>query len=352
MEYLYIGVIIFLILVIVSLFIYTLKSKNNTNETEKLKLYLKDEYNNLKIEMLKLVNESSKFSQTELFKNINNQFETITNKVNTNINESFKKTDQTFVNVVERLTKIDEQNKNINKLSTEVLTLNNILTDKSTRGTFGEVQLNKLLESVLGKNKELYEIQKTLSNNKKADAVIYAPKPLGMISIDSKFPLENYQKMIDHNLTKEEQDKHKKLFNGDLKKHIKDIKDKYIITNETANQAIMFIPAESIYLELVSNYIEVINYAYNNNIWITSPTTLISTLTIIETVNNSVKQNEQTSLLVEELKYLANEFRKYKERWEQITRRIEGLNKDINELNITNNYIYNKFKEIEQGKLD
>ena len=352
MEYLYIGVIALLIVVLLLLVVYIVKATNKNNDEENLKLYLKDEYNKLKIEILKLVNESSHFSQTELFKNINNQFETITNKVNTNINESFKKTDQTFVNVVERLTKIDEQNKNINKLSSEVLTLNNILTDKSTRGTFGEVQLNKLLESVLGKNKELYEIQKTLSNNKKADAVIYAPKPLGMISIDSKFPLENYQKMIDHNLTKEEQDKHKKLFNGDLKKHIKDIKDKYIITNETANQAIMFIPAESIYLELVSNYIEVINYAYNNNIWITSPTTLISTLTIIETVNNSVKQNEQTSLLVEELKYLANEFRKYKERWEQITRRIEGLNKDINELNITNNYIYNKFKEIEQGKLD
>jgi len=352
MEYIYIGLIVLLIIIVVVLFIVLLKNTNKTNNDENLKLYLKDEYNNLKIEMLKLVNESSQFSQTELFKNINNQFETITNKVNTNINDSFKKTDQTFVNVVERLTKIDEQNKNINKLSAEVLTLNNILTDKSSRGTFGEVQLNKLLESVLGNNSQLYETQKTLSNNKKADAVIYAPKPLGMIAVDSKFPLENYQKMIDHNLTKEEQEKHKRLFNTDLKKHINDIKDKYIVTNETANQAIMFIPAEAIYLEIVSNYIEIINYAYQNNIWLTSPTTLISTLTIIETVNNSVKQNEQTTLLVEELKYLANEFRKYKERWEQLTRRIEGLNKDISDINITNNYIYNKFKEIEQGKLD
>src|SRR5690554_323794 len=351
MEYLYIGVIALLIVVLLLLVVYIVKATNKNNDEENLKLYLKDEYNKLKIEILKLVNESSHFSQTELFKNINNQFETITNKVNTNINESFKKTDQTFVNVVERLTKIDEQNKNINKLSSEVLTLNNILTDKSTRGTFGEVQLNKLLESVLGNNKQLYETQKTLSNNKIVDAVIYAPKPLGMIGIDSKFPLENYQKMIDHNLIKEEKEKHQKLFSGDLKKHIKDIKDKYIVTNETANQAIMFIPAEAIYLEIVSNYIEIINYAYQNNVWLTSPTTLISTLTIIETVNNSVKQNEQTTLLVEELKYLANEFRKYKERWEQIARRIEGLNKDINELNITNNFIYNKFKEIEQGKL-
>ena len=187
MDYLYKWYYYLLILVVIILFTYTLKSKNNNNETEKLKLYLKEEYNNLKIEMLKLVNESSQFSQTELFKTINNQFETITNKVNTNINESFKKTDRTFVNVVERLTKIDEQNKNINKLSNEVLKLNNILTDKSSRGTFWEVQLNKLLESVLGKNKQLYETQKTLSNNKIVDAVIYAPKPLGMIAVDSKF---------------------------------------------------------------------------------------------------------------------------------------------------------------------
>lgn len=341
-----------LVLICLALLLVIILRKKPQDKTDEIKNFLKDENNNLKLEVLKLLNDSNNSSNTEMFKSINTQFEFITNNVNNKITESFKKTDQTFVNVVERLTKIDEQNKNINKLSTEVLSLNNILTDKLTRGTFGEVQLYKILESTLGNNKNLFETQKKLSNNKIPDALVYAPKPLGKIAIDSKFPLENYQRYIDPTITKEEKDKYYKLFKSDLKEKIKDISEKYIIENETANQAIMFIPAEAIYLEVIQNHFEIINLAYESNVWITSPTTLIASLTVIEAVSNSVRQNEQTTLLVEELKYLANEFRKFKERSDNIVRRVEGLNKDINELNITNNYIYNKFLEIEKGKLD
>lgn len=341
-----------LVLICLALLLVIILRKKPQDKTDEIKNFLKDENNNLKLEVLKLLNDSNNSNNTEMFKSLNTQFEFITNNVNNKITESFKKTDQTFVNVVERLAKIDEQNKNINKLSTEVLSLNNILTDKLTRGTFGEVQLYKILESTLGNNKSLFETQKKLSNNKIPDALVYAPKPLGKIAIDSKFPLENYQRYIDSTITKEEKDKYYKLFKSDLKEKIKDISEKYIIENETANQAIMFIPAEAIYLEVIQNHFEIINLAYESNVWITSPTTLIASLTVIEAVSNSVRQNEQTTLLVEELKYLANEFRKFKERSDNIVRRVEGLSKDINELNITNNYIYNKFLEIEKGKLD
>lgn len=349
-EYIYLTIIGLLVVVVVLILIINKDSKLKQNQ--KLEQLMNDHNNNLKFEILKVINESSHVSQTELFKSINNQFEVITNKVNTSINQSFKKTDETFVGVAERLAKIDEHNKNITNLASEVLTLNNILTDKQTRGIFGEIQLNKILEAVLGKNKELYELQKTLSNKRIVDAIIYAPEPLGSISIDSKFPLESYQKMTDHNLTKEEQERYKKQFSRDLKTHVNNIKERYIITNETANQAIMFIPAEAIFLEIVTNFNDIINYAYENNVWLASPTTLISSLSLIETVSNSIKQNEQTTLLVDELKYLANEFRKYMERFEKIKNRVSGLTKDIDELNITTNIIFNKFKDIEAGKLD
>lgn len=349
-EYIYLTIIGLLVVVVVLILIINKDSKLKQNQ--KLEQLMNDHNNNLKFEILKVINESSHVSQTELFKSINNQFEVITNKVNTSINQSFKKTDETFVGVAERLAKIDEHNKNITNLASEVLTLNNILTDKQTRGIFGEIQLNKILEAVLGKNKELYELQKTLSNKRIVDAIIYAPEPLGSISIDSKFPLESYQKMTDHNLTKEEQERYKKQFSRDLKTHVNNIKERYIITNETANQAIMFIPAEAIFLEIVTNFNDIINYAYENKVWLASPTTLISSLSLIETVSNSIKQNEQTTLLVDELKYLANEFRKYMERFEKIKNRVSGLTKDIDELNITTNIIFNKFKDIEAGKLD
>jgi len=310
----------------------------------------KDELNQLKIELLKLLNESNMKGQSEIFKSIDTKFDSINKNVNETINKSFKKTDETFVNVVERLTKIDEQNKNITKLSSEVLSLNNLLTDKLSRGTFGEVQLYKLLEAVFGNNDLLYETQKKLPNGTIPDAIIHAPKPLGSIVIDSKFPLENYKRYIDPNITKEEKRRYSNIFNTDLKKHIRDISEKYIINDYTANQAIMFIPAESIYLEVVSNHYEIISYAYDNNVWITSPTTLISSLTVIEAVSNSVRQSEDAKTLIKELKYLSNEFRKFKERSDNISKRINQLKDDMDELNITNNYLYNRFKEIEEGK--
>lgn len=347
MPNIYFYIIITLLCLILIYMFISNAWKNKRNEMIK-----KEQLNEVKIELLKLFNETNIKGQSEIVKSIDSKFDFINKNVSETITKSFKKTDETFVNVVERLTKIDEQNKNITKLSTEVLSLNNILTDKLTRGTFGEVQLYKLLEAVYGNNNLLYETQKKLPNGTIPDAIVHAPKPLGSIVIDSKFPLENYKRYMDPNISKEEKRRYKNIFNTDLKKHIKDISNKYIVGGYTANQAIMFIPAESIYLEVVSNHYEVINYAYENNVWITSPTTLISSLTVIEAVSNSVRQTEQTDLLIKELKYLANEFRKFKERSDNVSKRILKLKEDMDDLNITNNYIYNKFKEIEEGKLD
>lgn len=353
MPEIYLIIIIgFLILVVLLLVLVLVFKKPEKVDGNSDLLAKKTEDYEFKMEVLKLINESNQSNQSKLFSSIDEKFSHINKSVNSNISESFKKTDETFVNVVERLTKIDEQNKNINNLSKEVLSLNNILTDKLTRGTFGEVQLYKLLEATLGNNKSLYETQTKLSNGRIPDALIYAPKPLGKIAIDSKFPLENYQRLIDPTNTKQEKERLTKLFITDLKTHIKDINSKYIISGETANQAIMFIPAESIYLEVVSNQMEIINFAYSNNVWITSPTTLIASLTVIEAVSNSVRQNEQTNLLIEELKYLSTEFKRYKDRSDSLNNRIEGLYKDMNDLMITNNKIYKRFSEIEQGKLD
>jgi|SRR5690554_363393 len=342
-----IGILIISLIVVLIVFIN--KPKDNF---DLLKQYLKAENSEFQLQVLKLLGEQTNSQQSELLKNITNQFEFISRDVNSKINDNFKKTDQTFVSVVERLTKIDEQNKNITNLSKEVLTLNQILTNKSTRGTFGEVQLYQLLEASFGKNKQMYTTQTRLSNGKIPDATIFAPKPLGNINIDAKFPLDNYQKYQDNNLSKEEVDKYVKLFKNDLKNHIKTISEKYIINGETASYAIMFIPAETIYLEIVNNHFEIINYGYEANVFITSPTTLIASLSVIEAVSTSVRQNEQTHLLVDELKYLANEFRKYKDRSDALENRLKGLVKDFDDLLITNRFIYKRFIEIEQGKID
>ncbi|VEU79948.1 DNA recombination protein RmuC [Haploplasma axanthum] len=366
-EYVILGFLVLVILLLVLLIFKGKRNDNNSNDLidkqkdiqTQLKLYLKDEYSDLKLDLLKLVNESNEKNKNNLLefreimvKKIDDQLKNINDKVDNRLGEGFKKTQETFVNVVERLTKIDEAQKNIEKLSGEVFSLNNILTDKKTRGTFGEIQLHHLLNAVLGDNDELYQEQKQLSNGNIADVIIYAPKPLGSIIVDSKFPLNSYQNMYDKNLSSSDQILAIKQFKNDIKKHIDDISKKYIIINETSDQAIMFIPAEAIFAEIISNHSDLIDYSNKKKVWLVSPTTLISTLTIIQTIVKNMERDKQARLIVEELKLLAIEFNRYAERWSKLERTADTLTKDIKDVNVTTNKISNKFKLIEEGKLN
>ena len=203
----------------------------------------------------------------------------INNKVNSRIDENFSKTNKTFIDVLERLSKIDEAQKKIDNLSLDIISLENVLTDKKTRGIFGEVNLYNILKNVFGeRNDKVYRKQYKLSNGYIADSVIFAPKPLGTIAVDSKFPLENYRIMVDKKKSDEERTIAYKKFKSDVKKHIDDISYKYIIENETSNQAMMFIPAEAIFAEINAYHSDLIEYAYKKRVWLVSPTTLISTL--------------------------------------------------------------------------
>lgn len=364
MEYIILSI---LAIVLILLIVLIVKSKK-TNEADsidqnqiqyELKLYLNKEYGELKLALAKLVSESNDKNKDNLIafqdvilKKVDEQLININKKVDERLEGGFKKSQETFVSVVERLTKIDEAQKNIEKLSTEVFSLNNILTDKKTRGTFGEIQLHHIIYAVLGENKQLYKEQSKLSNGTIADVIIHAPKPLGNIVIDSKFPLNSYQNMYDGTLSDFDRQRAVKTFKDDIKKHINDISSKYIIANETAEQAIMFIPAEAIFSEIVSNHNDLVDYSNSRKVWFASPTTLISTLTIIQTLVKNMERDAQAKEIVEELKLLAVEFTRYATRWEKLERTADTLTKDIKEVNITTTKISSKFKDIEEGKLD
>lgn len=367
MHYIIIGLLSLLLITIIILslvIIKKLKSRDNDfikqkdNESD-LKLYLKDEYNELKMTLLKLLNESTEKNKVNLieFKDsimnkVDLQLKSINDKVETRLGDGFKSTQETFVKVVERLAKIDEAQKNIEKLSGEVFSLNNILTDKKTRGTFGEIQLHQLIYAVLGDNDKLYQEQKKLSNGKIADVIVHAPKPLGSIVIDSKFPLNSYQKMFEGTVSEHERKISNKQFKEDVKKHIKDIKEKYIIDGQTSDQAIMFIPAEAVFSEIIGNHPDLVEESNKNKVWLVSPTTLISTLTIIQTIVKNMERDKQSKLIVEELKSLAIEFDRYIERWAKLERTAESLTSDIKNVTVTTEKISKKFKSIEEGKLD
>ena len=341
-----IVIIVLLVILIVLTIISLMKNINESHITErlgKLEVNMIKEMGEFKSDLNKNMNED--------FSKLNEQVEKrllmINEKVNERLDQNFEKTNKTFMNVIERLSKIDEAQKKIETLSTDIVDLQSILTDKKTRGIFGEVNLKHVLVSVFGeKNDNIYKLQYTLSNGYIADSVLFAPEPLGTICIDSKFPLEHYELMVDKKLTQEARDAAEKMFKQDMKKHIDAISSKYIIPGETTDQAILFLPAEAIFAEVNAYHNDVIEYAYRKHVWITSPTTLISTLTVIEMIIKNMERDKYTSIIHEELNKLGLEFARYKERWDKLSRSIQAVNKDVENINITSDKITKKFETI------
>ena len=348
-------IIILLVITIILLIINLIRNKNekinNADITERLgkfELSMMKELNGFKDNL----NTSLKTDFNELNTSVEKRLLLINEKVNERLDQNFEKTNKTFNSVIERLSKIDEAQKKIENLSYAIVSLESILTDKKSRGIFGEVNLHHILASVFGeKNDSIYRMQYTLSTGTIADSVLFAPEPLGTIAIDSKFPLENYQNMVDHNNTKAERAYYEKLFKADIKKHIDAIATKYIIPSETTDGAILFLPAEAIFAEINAYHQDVINYAYKRKVWITSPTTLISTLTVIEMIIKNIERDKYTQVIHEELKKLGIEFSRYKERWDKLSRSIQTVNKDVESFNITTDKITKKFDAINSVEL-
>ena len=352
LDYIIIGL---LVIVIILIIISIVKNINEANITERL--------GKLETEVVKELNTF----QTSLSKNLSDDFDKqsekieyrlrlINDKVNERLDENFEKTNKTFTSVLERLSKIDEAQKKIDTLSTDIVSLQSILTDKKTRGIFGEVNLKHILSNVFGeKNDSIYRLQYTLSTGVIADCVVFAPEPLGTIAIDSKFPLEHYQMMVDKKIAPPMRSNYEKMFKQDMKKHIDAISSKYIIPGETTDQAILFLPAEAIFAEVNAYHPDIIEYAYKKRVWITSPTTLISTLTVIEMIIKNMERDKYTSVIHEELNKLGLEFARYKERWDKLARSIQTVNKDVENVSITTDKISRKFDSInrvEVGRIE
>ncbi len=346
-DYIIIGLLVVTIILLIIVIVKNKKEKMNENDMiERLgrfEVNINKEINDFNKELMSNINDKFDVLNTKIEDKLNK----INDKVNERLDQNFEKTNKTFSNILERLSKIDEAQKKIETLSTDIVSLESILTDKKTRGIFGEVNLNHILISVFGeKNDKIYQLQYTLPNGTIADSILFAPEPLGTICIDSKLPLENYQMMVDRKLSSAERESHEKLFKADMKKHIDAISEKYIIPGETTDQAILFLPAEAIFAEVNAYHSDIIEYAYKKHVWITSPTTLISTLTVIEMIIKNMERDKYTSIIHEELNKLGLEFSRYKERWDKLARSIQTVNKDVENISVTSEKISKKFETI------
>ena len=281
---------------------------------------------------------------------IRHQLQNLTTQVNHKLTEGFEKTSTTFTDVMRRLTIIDEAQKKINELSTHVVSLQDVLVDKKARGAFGEVQLSNLISNMIPANH--YQLQYTLSNQKRADCILFLPEPTGNVVIDAKFPLETYQRLINIEPASSERKSLQQQFRQDIQKHIKDIAEKYIISGETSDGAVMFIPAESIFAEIHANYPDLIELSHKHKVWLTSPSTLMAVLTTARSVLKDDATRKQVHIIQKHLAALSGDFQRFEKRIDKLSRHIHQAHQDIDEVNTSAKKITRNFQKIESVELD
>jgi DNA recombination protein RmuC len=281
---------------------------------------------------------------------IDARLDAISNRVNERLDEGFKKTNETFVNVMQRLATIDEAQKKIETLTGSVVSLQELLGNKQSRGAFGEVQLEALVRNVLPP--AAFVLQYTLSTGARVDCVLRLPDPTGLVCVDSKFPLTNYHRMFEPDVNDVDRSLAQRQFRADVRKHIDDISTKYIVPNETSDGAVMFVPAEAVFAEIHAYHAEVVDYANQKRVWIVSPTTLMAVLNTARAVLKDVETRKQIHVIKEALARLAVEFGRFDERLRDLARHVRQAHEDVEKIQVTGGKISQQFQKIEAAELD
>ncbi len=296
---------------------------------------------------LRLVTAQINATVEGLTKSTDKRLEEIGGKVSERLDEGFKKTNETFVNVMARLATIDEAQKKIDGLTTNVVSLQQLLGDKRSRGALGERQLEDIIKNALPES--VYEFQYTFSSGKvRADCVLKLPAPTGMIAVDSKFPLESYERMFVEGPERVSAS----VFKTSVKKHVDDIADKYIVQGETGDGAVMFIPAEAVFAEIHGNHRDLIDYAAARHVWLVSPTTLMAVLNTARVVLKDVETRKQIHIIQDELGKLGADFGRFQARMDDLAKHIGQAQKDVEQVHISSRKISERFQKIEKAELD
>jgi DNA recombination protein RmuC len=284
-----------------------------------------------------------------LTKTTENRLKEISKEVDKQLSVGFEKTTATFTDILKRLTIIDQAQKKITELSHNVVNLQEVLTDKRSRGAFGEVQLANLIKNMLPPKH--YSFQHTLSNNKRVDCLLFLPDPTGNIAIDAKFPLENYRKIQQYKDDEQQRKKAESLFKDDIKKHISDIANKYIIPNETANGAILFLPAEAIFADIHAYHPDLVEYAQHKCVWLVSPTTMMAIITTAKAVLKDEATRQQVHLIQKHLVALSKDFSRFQKRMDNLAKHIDQAQEDVSLVHKSSQKISSRFSKIEQVEL-
>jgi DNA recombination protein RmuC len=281
---------------------------------------------------LQTVSEAQAKAQLSMINMMEERLAKVQIQMTENLSHSSRRTAQSLGDLQQRLATIDKAQEKITKLSGDVLSLQDILSNKQTRGAFGEIQLTDIVSKALPSDG--FQLQATLSNSKRADCLIKLPNPPGPIVIDSKFPLEAYEALRNAS-SDSETSSAVRLFRTSVRKHIKDIAEKYIIEGETADGAILFLPSEAVYAELHANFSDLVREGFSARVWIVSPTTCMATLNTMRAILKDARMREQAGAIRNELTLLYHDVDRLGVRVESLDRHFNQAAKDISDIKIS-----------------
>lgn len=293
---------------------------------------------------LRINNESLDGNFKLLENQVSERLNKITEKVEDKLSGGFDKSNDIYIKILTKIELIEEAQNKIEDLSKNVVDLQSVLTDKQSRGAWGEVQLEQIIGNSFPRSN--YEKQYKLSNDCKVDFLLRIPDPSFDICVDSKFPFENYKKMVSETI-KEIKIKHTKQFKIDVKKHIDDIAKKYIIIGETADYALMFLPAEAVFSEIHSYHYDLVEYAQKQKVLLVSPTTMTAILTTAYSAIKDDSMKRQLTKIKSTLGALYEDFDRLDNRMNQLKSNVMKVNDDIEKIDISSRKIGKKFKKIQ-----
>ena len=307
---------------------------------------------------LELLAQQSAINQTQMADQMRNQeallskrledsLGNMSERLSQNLTKQTQSTHENLKSLAERLAVIDAASQQITTLTTQVSSLQNILSNKTERGAFGEVQLENLVRDVLPPN--AYEFQHQLSNGKRADCVLRLPNPPGDIVIDAKFPLEAWL-ALQKATSDTEKTTARKALGIAVKGHVKDIQEKYIIAGETAESACLFLPSEAVYAELHANMQSIVEESYKARVWIVSPTTMMATLNTVRAILRDARMREQTALIQAEIIKLIEDVVRLDKRVESLGRHFGQAQKDVDDIRTSTGKITKRGERI--GEFD
>jgi len=324
-------------------------TEQGSADREEMQRSFKDMTQELRVAMEGLTTRTEERLE-QIRSNVDQRLEQIRGNVSERLDEGFKQTNETFANVMARLATIDEAQRKIDGLTTNMVSLQELLGDKRARGAFGEVQLEGLIRNCLPPN--AWEMQFTLSNGARADCVLKLPEPTGLVAVDSKFPLENYHRMYTPGQVDSERALAERLFKADLRRHVDDIAAKYIIAGETSDGAVMFIPAEAVFAEVHAYHRDIVDHALGKRVWIVSPTTLMAVLNTARAVLKDVETRRQVHVIKDALGKFAKDFARFDERMRKLADYIRQAHEDAERVHLSSVKITQRFAQIESVEFE